>query len=299
VSGPTLLVLAAGMGSRYGGLKQMDAVGPCGEAIVDYSIYDALRAGFRRVAFVLRKEIEADFRQKVGARFENVVDVGYVLQELEQLPDGFHVPAGRTKPWGTTHAVLAAADAIDGPFAVINADDFYGAESYGLLAEHLRSDMKEHALVGYVLRRTLSEYGAVARGVCEVDAAGRLRGVTEMTQIERVGAHIRNTAADGAVTELTGDELVSMNLWGLHAEIFPLLRERFVAFLSEHGAARKAECYLPMAVHELIERGQATVRVLPTPEAWFGVTYQEDKPQVVASVRRLIEVGKYPERLWG
>ena len=299
MSGPTLLVLAAGMGSRYGGLKQMDAVGPGGEAIVDYSIYDALRAGFRRVVFVVRREIEAEFRQKVGARFEHVVEVGYVLQDLHQLPEGFHLPTGRTKPWGTTHAVLAAADAIGGPFAVINADDFYGAESYSLLATHLRGATGEHALVGYVLRRTLSEYGAVARGVCTVDAAGRLRGVTEMTQIERAGAQIRNTAADGAVTELTGDELVSMNLWGLHAEIFPLLRERFVAFLTAHGAELKAECYLPMAVHELIEAGQAAVRVLPTPEAWFGVTYQEDKPEVVASVRQLIEAGKYPERLWG
>ncbi len=296
---PALLVLAAGMGSRYGGLKQMDAVGPGGEAIVDYSIYDALRAGFRRVVFVVRREIEAEFRQKVGARFEHVVDVSYVLQEMEQLPEGFHVPAGRTKPWGTTHAVLAAAGTIDGPFAVINADDFYGAESYRLLAEHLRNATKEHALVGYVLRRTLSEYGAVARGVCKVDAAGQLRGVTEMTQIERVGAHIRNTAADGTVTELTGEELVSMNLWGLRAEIFPLLRERFAAFLREHGAELKSECYLPATVNDLIGAGKAAVRVLPTPEAWFGVTYQEDKPEVVASVRRLIEAGRYPERLWG
>ncbi len=297
--GPALLVLAAGMGSRYGGLKQMDAVGPGGEAIVDYSIYDALRAGFRRVVFVLRREIEAEFRQKVGARFEHVAEVIYVLQDLEQLPEGFHVPAGRTKPWGTTHAVLAAADAIDGPFAVINADDFYGAESYRLLAAHLRGGTAEHALVGYVLRNTLSEYGAVARGVCAVDATGLLCGVTEMTQIERVGKQIRNTAADGTVTALTGEELVSMNLWGLRAEIFPLLRERLKAFLSRQGAELKAECYLPAAVNELIGVGKATVRVLPTEETWFGVTYQEDKPEVVASVRRLIEAGKYPERLWG
>jgi UTP-glucose-1-phosphate uridylyltransferase len=299
MSGPTLLVLAAGIGSRYGGLKQMDAVGPCGEAIVDYSIYDALRAGFRRVVFVLRKEIEAEFRQKVGARFEHVVEVSYMLQDLQHLPAGFHVPAGRTKPWGTTHAVLAAEGTINGPFAVINADDFYGAESYRLLAEHLRNAAKEHALVGYVLRNTLSEYGAVARGVCAVDADGLLCGVTEMTQIERVGAQIRNTTAGGRATELTGDELVSMNLWGLRAEIFPLLRERFVAFLGEHGADLKSECYLPATVSELIGTGKAAVRVLPTPEAWFGVTYQQDKPEVVASVRRLIEAGKYPERLWG
>lgn len=299
MSGPALVVLAAGMGSRYGGLKQMDAVGPGGEAIVDYSIYDALRAGFRRVVFVVRKEIEAEFRQKVGARFEHVVDVGYVLQDLAQLPHGFHLPVGRTKPWGTTHAVLAAEGAVDGPFAVINADDFYGAESYRLLTEHLRSATKEHALVGYVLRNTLSEYGAVARGVCEVDAAGLLRGVTEMTQLEHVGAHVRNTQADGRVAELTGDELVSMNLWGFRAEIFPLLREQFAVFLAEHGTELKAECYLPATVHTLIVAGKAAVRVLPTPERWFGVTYQEDRPEVVASVRRLIEAGKYPERLWG
>ena len=299
MSGPALLVLAAGMGSRYGGLKQMDAVGPCDEAIVDYSIYDALRAGFRRVVFVLRKEIEAEFRQKVGKRFEHMVEVSYVLQDLQHLPAGFHVPAGRTKPWGTTHAVLAAEGTIDGPFAVINADDFYGAESYRLLAEHLRNAAADHALVGYVLRRTLSEFGAVARGVCAVDAHGLLRGVTEMTQIERMGAQIRNTAADGTVTALTGDELVSMNLWGLRAEIFPLLRDRFVAFLGEHGTELKSECYLPATVNDLIGAGKVVVRVLPTPETWFGVTYQQDKPEVVASVRRLIEAGKYPERLWG
>ena len=299
MSGPALLVLAAGMGSRYGGLKQMDAVGPCGEAIVDYSIYDALRAGFRRVVFVLRKEIETEFRQKVGARFEHLVEVSYVLQDLQHVPAGFHVPAGRTKPWGTTHAVLAAEGTINGPFAVINADDFYGAESYRLLAEHLRNAAAEHALVGYVLRRTLSEYGAVARGVCAVDAHGLLRDVTEMTQIERVGTQIRNTLADGRTTELTGDELVSMNLWGLRAEIFPLLRERLAAFLAAHGTELKSECYLPATVSELIGAGKAAVRVLPTPETWFGVTYQQDKPEVVASVRRLIEAGQYPERLWG
>ncbi|MDE3062933.1 MAG: NTP transferase domain-containing protein [Acidobacteriota bacterium] len=299
MSGPALLVLAAGMGSRYGGLKQMDAVGPCGEAIVDYSIYDALRAGFRRVVFVLRKEIETEFRQKVGTRFEHLVEVSYVLQDLQHVPAGFHVPAGRTKPWGTTHAVLAAEGTINGPFAVINADDFYGAESYRLLAEHLRNAAAEHALVGYVLRRTLSEYGAVARGVCAVDAHGLLRDVTEMTQIERVGTQIRNTLADGRATELTGDELVSMNLWGLRAEIFPLLRERLAAFLAAHGTELKSECYLPATVSELIGEGKAAVRVLPTPETWFGVTYQQDKPEVVASVRRLIEAGQYPERLWG
>ena len=299
MSGPSLLVLAAGMGSRYGGLKQMDAVGPCGEAIVDYSIYDALRAGFRHVVFVVRREIEAEFREKVGARFEHVVDVSYVLQDLQQLPAGFHVPAGRTKPWGTTHAVLAAEGTINGPFAVINADDFYGTESYRLLAEHLRNAAKENALVGYVLRNTLSEYGAVARGVCAVDAHGLLCNVTEMTQIERVGAQIRNTAADGMMQELTGDELVSMNLWGLRAEIFPLLRERFTAFLRERGAELKSECYLPATVNDLIGAGSAVVRVLPTSETWFGVTYQQDKPEVVASVRRLIEAGKYPEQLWG
>ena len=299
MSGPALLVLAAGMGSRYGGLKQMDAVGPCGEAIVDYSIYDALRAGFRRVVFVLRKEIETEFRQKVGARFEHLVEVSYVLQDLQHVPAGFHVPAGRTKPWGTTHAVLAAEGTINGPFAVINADDFYGAESYRLLAEHLRNAAAEHALVGYVLRRTLSEYGAVARGVCAVDAHGLLRDVTEMTQIERVGTQIRNTLADGRTTELTGDELVSMNLWGLRAEIFPLLRERLAAFLAAHGTELKSECYLPATVSELIGAGKAAVRVLPTPETWFGVTYQQDKPEVVAIVRRLIEAGQYPERLWG
>ena len=298
MSGPALLVLAAGMGSRYGGLKQMDAVGPGGEAIVDYSIYDALRAGFRRVVFVVRREIEAEFRQKVGARFEHVVDVSYVLQEMEQLPEGFHVPAGRTKPWGTTHAVLAAAGTIDGAFAVINADDFYGAESYRVLADHLKSGAPEYAMVGFVLRNTLSDFGSVARGVCRVSSNGYLERIEELTNIERDGSGAKNTAPDGAVTPLSGDEPVSMNFWGFTPGIFLQLRDVFQRFLERSGSELKTESYVPAAVGELITAGKATVKVLHSADPWFGVTYREDRPRVVDSIRKLVDAGKYPAKLW-
>src|SRR5580693_8911083 len=211
---PTLLVMAAGMGSRYGGLKQIDPVGPSGETIIDYSIYDALRAGFGKLVFVIRKDIEEAFRETVGARFEKRVAVDYVFQGLEDIPEGFSVPAGRTKPWGTTQAILMAADAIREPFAAINADDFYGAESYRLLAQHLQPGVEDYAMIGFILRNTLSEFGSVARGICRVDQDDYLEGVVELTSIERKGAEIQNTGAEGRITPLTGDEAVSMNMWG-------------------------------------------------------------------------------------
>jgi NDP-sugar pyrophosphorylase family protein len=286
------------MGSRYGGLKQIDPVGPGGEAIMDYSIYDALRARFGKVVFILRKEIEQQFRQSIGARFEQSVDVEYVFQQLDQLPQGLIAPAGRTKPWGTTQAVLAAESVIDEPFAVINADDFYGAESYRLIAQHLESGVTTHALAGYVLRRTLSDFGAVARGVCAVDDHDMLEGVVERTHIERDGSRVKDTATGGKVTELTGDEIVSMNMWGFQPEIFAPLRASFARFLARSGSDLKAECYLPATMNELIREGKAAVKVLRSTEEWFGVTYQEDRARVVASIRRLIQQGLYPERLW-
>ena len=295
---PTLLVMAAGMGSRYGGLKQIDPVGPSGETLMDYSIFDAIRAGFGRVVYVIRKDIEAPFKETIGAKFEKRIPVDYVYQELDKIPAGFNVPEGRTKPWGTTQAVLMAEDAIREPFAVINADDFYGEEGYRVLAGHLNSGTPDYAMVGFVLRNTLSEFGSVARGVSRADANGYLQSVVELTKVEREGNGAKNTDPTGAVTQLTGDELVSMNMWGFQPSIFPLLRERFRTFIEKSGNDLKSEHYVPTAVNELVSSGQARVKVLRTNDAWFGVTYREDRPRVVDSIAALVKKGKYPEKLW-
>jgi nucleotidyltransferase-like protein len=290
--------MAAGMGSRYGGLKQIDPVGPSGETIIDYSIYDALRAGFGKLVFVIRGDIEQAFKETVGARFEKRVPVEYVFQELNKLPAGFTVPEGRTKPWGTTQAVLMAADVIREPFAVINADDFYGAESYRVLAQHLQSEPAEYAMVGFILRNTLSDFGSVARGVCRVNAEGCLATVEELTSIERDGDHARNTDPTGKVTNLTGDEAVSMNMWGFTPEVFGQIRELFHRFLERSGKELKTESYIPTAVNELVAAGEARVKVLRSSDSWFGVTYREDRPRVVDSIGRLIAAGRYPAQLW-
>jgi UTP-glucose-1-phosphate uridylyltransferase len=290
---PTLLVMAAGMGSRYGGLKQIDAVGPSGETIIDYSIYDALRAGFARLVFVIRHDIEAPFREAIGSRFEKRIAVDYVFQELDALPQGFTVPPGRTKPWGTTQAVLLAEEVLNEPFAAINADDFYGRESFQVLAGFLRAGGNDYSMVGYTLRNTLSEHGSVSRGVCECDAEGYLRAVTELTKVEKRG---RGAQAEGRT--LSGDELVSMNFWGFTPLVFPQLRERFYSFLQRCGQELKSECYIPTTVNELVASGIARVKVLPTTSSWFGVTYQEDKPRVKAGIRELVARCEYPEKLW-
>ena len=295
---PTLLVLAAGMGSRYGGLKQIDPVGPAGEALMDYSIYDALRAGFGKVVFVIRRDIEQAFRETIGAHFEKRIPVEYAFQQLDDLPAGFTVPAGRTRPWGTAHAILAARHVVREPFAVINADDFYGAEGYRALAAHLVSGVPDQAMVGFVLRNTLSDFGSVARGICEVSADGYLHGVVETTNIERDGNGARTTDAEGRVTPLTGDEIVSMNMWGFAPAVFDNLHSFFLSFLAASGADQKAECYLPSAVTAAIDSGRARIRVLASQDAWFGVTYREDRPRVVDSIRALIAAGRYPEKLW-
>jgi UTP-glucose-1-phosphate uridylyltransferase len=298
MSTPTLLVLAAGMGSRYGGLKQIDPVGPGGETIIDYSVYDALRAGFGKIVFIIRKDFEQAFKQVVGARFEKRVAVEYFYQELDKLPAGFQVPEGRTKPWGTTHAILMADGAINEPFAVINADDFYGAESYRVLAQHLQAGTPDYAMVGFILRNTLSKFGSVARGVCSVSSDGYLEDVIEMTKIEPDGDQAKNTDANGQVTRLKGDEAVSMNMWGFAPGIYAELRESFKKFLQRSGTDLKSECFIPSTVNELVTAGRARVKVLPTNDSWFGVTYREDHPRVVESISRLIEGGSYPERLW-
>jgi dTDP-glucose pyrophosphorylase len=301
---PTLVVLAAGIGSRYGGLKQIDPVGPSGEIVIDYSMYDALRAGFGKLVFVIRRDIDESFREVIGSKFEGKAEVAYVHQELDMVPDGFTVPATRKKPWGTAHAVMAAAPAVAGPFAVINADDFYGAESYRILHDFLAkaddgADVAGYALVGFILRNTLSEHGSVARGVCEHDEAFLLKSVVELTRIEKDGRGAFNTNDDGTTTAFTGDECVSMNMWGFTPSFFRHAERQFREFLETRGGEEKAEFFIPTVIDYLINGGLATVEVLPSAENWFGVTYPEDKDSVVASIRRLVDQGAYPENLWG
>ena len=295
---PTLLVLAAGMGSRYGGLKQIDPVGPSGETIIDYSIFDAMRAGFGKLVFVIRKDIEQQFREIVGARFEKRIAVEYAYQELDKLPPGYSLPAGRTKPWGTTHAILMAQGVVNEPFAAINADDFYGQQAYQLLAHHLTSGTPDYAMVGFILKNTLSAHGSVARGVSRVNADNYLTHIVEMMKIEPDGNGAKDTGADGTITKLSGDEAVSMNFWGFTPALFPQLRVEFEKFLKRAGGEQKSECYIPATIGELVTTGQAKCKVLRTSDSWFGVTYREDRPQVVESIRQLIAQGKYPEKLW-
>lgn len=298
----TLVVLAAGIGSRYGGLKQIEAVGPGGEIVIEYSVYDALRAGFDRVVCVIRRDIEADFRSLVAARFERQVKVDYVFQEVADLPAGVPVPADRRKPWGTAHAVRACRHAVNEPFAVINADDFYGRQSFATLGrflDGLQPAATRYSMVGFTLRNTLSEHGHVARGVCEVNGEGYLLRVVERTAIQRSDSGIAFADGDGTRHALTGGERVSMNMWGLTPSLFAPLEQEFAAFLQRSAADPKAECYLPAVVDTLVHGGRATVRVLDTPEAWFGVTYPQDKPVVVQGICRLVDAGVYPARLWG
>ena len=286
------------MGSRYGGLKQIDPVGPSGETIIDYSIYDALRAGFGKLVFVIRKDIEQTFREVVGARFEQRIAVEYVYQELNKLPAGYAVPEGRTKPWGTTHAIMMAQDAIKEPFAAINADDFYGQHAYKILAQHLTSGTPDYAMVGFILKNTLSDHGTVARGVSRVDANNYLTHIVEMMKIERDGTGAKDTGPDGKITQLSGAEAVSMNFWGFTPALVPQLRVEFEKFLKQAGTEQKSECYIPATVGELVTSGRAKCKVLRSSDSWFGVTYREDRPQVVESIRQLIAQGKYPEKLW-
>jgi dTDP-glucose pyrophosphorylase len=296
---PALLVLAAGIGSRYGGLKQIDPVGPGGETIIDYSVYDAIRAGFGRLVFVIRKDIERAFRDVIGSRFEQRIGIDYVFQELEKLPAGFSVPRGRVKPWGTGHAVLMGAETLHEPFAVINGDDFYGRNSFALLSQHLQSGSSDLAMVGFVLKNTLSEFGSVARGVCQTDVEGYLETVAELTRIERdAEGAIKHTDSADRAHRLTGDEIVSLNTWGFTPELFPLLRDEFARFLERHGAEAKAEFFIPTAINNLIGEGRVRLKVLPTPDSWFGVTYREDRPRVIESIQRLVKEGVYPDKLW-
>jgi UTP-glucose-1-phosphate uridylyltransferase len=299
---PTLLVLAAGMGSRYGGLKQLDAIGPAGETIIDYSVYDAKRAGFGNVVFVIRRDIEDVFKDKVGCRYAGEIPVTYAYQQLDALPAGFSVPEGREKPWGTGHAILAARDLINEPFAVINADDFYGAGGYTTACKHLQraqdSGNADYCLIGYRLGNTLSEHGSVSRGICQRDTDGYLDHVVETHNIARADGGIHADGPDGGKQRLSGDEVVSMNLWGFTPSIFDHLESQFKRFLKTRGGEMKSEFYIPSVVNELIQSGQARAKVLSCEAKWFGVTFREDRPSVEESVRKLVEGGVYPSPLW-
>ena len=298
---PTLFVLAAGMGSRYGGLKQLDGLGPNGETIMDYSIYDAIQAGFGKVVFVIRRVFEQDFREKIVSKYIDRIPVELVFQDLDNLPAGFTVPEGREKPWGTNHAVLMGKDVIKEPFAVINADDYYGRESFKVLADYLRSIVGtegQYAMVGYRVANTLSESGTVARGVCETNAEGYLTKVTERTKILREEDGIIRYIEDETKTPLDDNTPVSMNMWAFTPDYFRYSEEAFVTFLREHGNELKSEFYIPFMVDELIHSGKATCRVLDTPDKWFGVTYATDRPQVVAKFAQLVKDGIYPSPLF-
>ena len=303
---PVLVVMAAGMGSRYGGLKQVDPVGNHGQLIIDYSIYDARRAGFETVVFVIKHEIEDTFKAAIGDRLSKVIDVKYAFQELSDLPEGYAVPEGRVKPWGTAHAILAARRVVDGPFAVVNADDCYGPEGFREIYQYLESHPDrpgcyEYAMVGYQLGNTVTEHGHVARGICEEDRDGYLLRVTEHTHIEKDGADARFTEDGGATwTRLPGSTVVSMNLWGFTRSFLDEVQARFPAFLDRALTQDplKAEYFLPGVVTQLLEEGKARVKVLRSSDKWYGVTYKEDKPQVVRAIAEKTAAGLYPDRLW-
>lgn len=302
---PALVVMAAGIGSRYGGIKQIDPIGPNGEIIIDYSVYDALRAGFGKVIFVIRKDIEEAFREKIGREVEGRVDTEYVFQDINNVPVGFTVPADRKKPWGTGHAVLSCIDVIDRPFAAINADDFYGAGAFEVLAGYLqnasdRDGLYDYSMVGYTLSNTLSEHGSVSRGVCEVTPGGCLKEVVERVRIEKEGHGAKYTEDGEYWLSLTGDELVSMNFWGFTPSFVQELNDRFPRFLAENaGNILKAEFFLPSVVNTLLKEGKAQVKVLPTGEKWYGITNPADRASVQAALRGLVDQGLYPQNLWG
>ena len=300
---PTLVVMAAGIGSRFGGVKQIEPIGPSGEIVIDYAIYDAIKAGFGKVVFIIRREIEADFRQKIGRTIEAQVDTAYVLQELDRLPEGFAVPADRKKPWGTGHAVLCAAEAIAEPFAAINADDYYGPGAFKVLGDYLRTaedrdGVYDYCMVGYVLENTLTDYGHVARGVCTTTEEGALSGIVERLKIQRFGDAVRYTEDDATWVDIDARSVVSMNMWGFTPSFLGELAARFPDFLKHHAGEPKAEYLLPTIVNALITEGKACVTVLRTDERWSGVTYREDMAQLVAFIGQQVDGGVYPAKLW-
>lgn len=301
---PVLVVLAAGMGSRYGGMKQIDPVGPNDQLIIDYSIYDARRAGFKKVIFVIKHEIEDAFKEAIGNRLSKIMDVEYAYQQLDDLPEGYSVPEGRTKPWGTSHAVLAARDLIDGPFAVINADDYYGPEAYQVVYDYLvahQNEPSEYCMVGFLLKNTVTDNGSVARGVCVAGEDGYLSDINERTRIEKFPDGIKFTEDDGQTwTTLPEDTPVSMNLWGFNQSVLPEMMQQFAGHLDRFYVENplKGEFFIPLTVSQLIKEEKARVKILSSKDKWFGVTYKEDKPDVVAAIKEKTEAGLYPENLW-
>ena len=302
---PSLVVLAAGMGSRYGGLKQMDQFGPNGETIIDYSVYDAIQAGFGKVVFVIRESFREAFTEFFSGKFEHRIRVEYVTQELDHLPAGFKLPEGREKPWGTAHAVQMAKDVVDEPFLVINADDYYGREAYQVAADFFRAHpedkpgKKRYNVIGYKLVNTLSEHGTVNRGVCQGDAKGNLTAIEECKKIIRESdGIIRYPAADGTKKELKDNDIVSMNMWGFYPSYFSFFDREFTRFLKEHGKEPTSEYYIPDLIDYLIATAEAEVEILSSESTWFGVTYQEDKPHVVGRLKEMTGQGFYPKQLW-
>lgn len=299
---PSLLILAAGIGSRYGGLKQVDRFGPSGETIVEYSIYDALRAGFGKIVLVVRKEFVNDFKELVLKKAMKKADIDFVFQEIENIPEGLSAPPDRAKPWGTGHAVLVAREKIDSPFAVINADDFYGAGSFKIMADFLidayNDKTENYCIVGYPLAHTLSESGHVSRGICMADKDGFLTSIVEHKKIYKEGTIIKSQLDDNTVIEFTGNETVSMNLMGFMPSVFNYLDTQFRAFIRKNINNPSAEFYLPALVNTVIKEGKARVKLLQTSERWFGVTYKEDRPMVMSNLINLLEAGVYPVNLW-
>ncbi len=298
---PTLLILAAGIGSRYGGVKQMDQIGPSGESIIDYSVYDAIRAGFGKVVFVINSRIEQEFKEVFEEKLKGKIDTKYVLQEITDVPQDYEIHPERKKPWGTAHAVLVAKDKIREPFAVINADDFYGANAFRLITEFFNSidpTSNQYAMVTYQLGKTLSEHGSVSRGVCAIDNEGFLREVVEHTKIEKIQGNIGFADENGNWDLLSENTFVSMNFWGFTPGLFKYLEEGFDRFIRDNAHDPKAEYFIPSVVTDLINNMEATVRVLKSSDQWFGVTYKEDKSLSIKKVRELVEKGLYPENLW-
>ncbi len=297
---PTLLVLAAGMGSRYGGNKQLDEVGPSGETIIDYSIYDAIRAGFGKIVFVIRRDIEEQVKERFVKKLKGKIEVDYVFQEITNVPEGVKYTPERVKPWGTSHAVLVADKKIKEPFGVINADDYYGYESYRILHDFLVNDKDPncYCIVGYKLGNTLSDHGTVNRGVCNVDNAGLLQNIVEVLKIEKTPDGAKAPASDGGETKYTGDEIVSMNLFGFKPSCFDILHEDFREFITKHGMEPKSELLIPATLDRYIKKGRVKIKVLMSNERWFGVTYREDKPFVVESISAMVKRGVYPASIY-
>lgn len=302
---PVLIIMAAGMGSRYGGLKQIDPVDPQGHIIMDFSLYDAKKAGFEKAVFIIKKENEALFRECVGDRVSRYMDVAYVFQDIENIPQGYEVPEGRVKPWGTGHAVLSCINEVDGPFAVINADDYYGRKAFQLIYDYLTSheddDKFRYTMVGYILKNTLTENGHVARGICQVDENGFLADIHERTRIIRTETGAAYTEDEGKTwIPVSEESLVSMNMWGFSVSMLKMLKEKFPDFLEDNLKKNPLKCeyFLPFVVDELLKEGRATVQVLKTEDRWYGVTYQEDKETVVNAIQMLKNQGIYPENLW-